>query len=109
MKRAYKNGIFFLFFLNVFGIQAQNSYNKLDEKGEKNGPWKGVYSDTKNLKYEGTFEHGKEVGVFTFYDNTKTKIVIATREFNSKDHSAYTIFYDQLKNKVSEGNVINKL
>jgi antitoxin component YwqK of YwqJK toxin-antitoxin module len=68
-----------------------------------------VYQDTKNPKYEGTFEHGKEVGVFTFFDNTKTKTVVATREFNPKDNSAYTIFYDPLKNKVSEGKVVNKL
>ncbi len=88
---------------------AQSDSNKLDSKGNKNGTWKGFYPDTKNPKYEGTFEHGKEVGVFTFYDNTKTKIVIATREFNPKDHSAYTIFYDPLKNKVSEGKVVDKL
>lgn len=93
---------------NIF-LFAQSEYNKLDEKGQKHGLWKGVYTDTKNPKYEGTFEHGKEVGTFTFYDNTKTKIVIATREFNSKDNSAYTIFYDPFKNKVSEGKVVNKL
>ena len=98
-----------LIFLNVFCIRAQNNFNKLDEKGKKNGPWKGIYEDTKNLKYEGTFEHGKEVGLFIFFDNTKTKKVIATREFNPKDNSAYTIFYDQNKNKVSEGKVVNKL
>ena len=98
-----------LIFLNVFCIRAQNNFNKLDEKGNKNGPWKGIYEDTKNLKYEGTFEHGKEVGLFIFFDNTKTKKVIATREFNPKDNSAYTIFYDQNKNKVSEGKVVNKL
>ena len=98
-----------LIFLNVFCIRAQNNFNKLDEKGNKHGLWKGVYEDTKNPKYEGTFEHGKEVGVFTFFDNTKTKKVIATREFNPKDNSAYTIFYDQNKNKVSEGKVVNKL
>ena len=88
---------------------AQGDYNKLDEKGNKNGLWKGIYEDTKNPKYEGTFDHGKEVGVFTFFDNAKTKKVIATREFNPKDNSAYTIMYDQKKNKVSEGKVINKL
>jgi len=88
---------------------SQGVYNKLDDKGNKNGPWKGFYSDTKNPKYEGTFDHGKEIGVFTFYDNTKTKVVIATREFNPKDNSAYTIFYDPFKNKVSEGKVVNKL
>jgi antitoxin component YwqK of YwqJK toxin-antitoxin module len=88
---------------------AQNDFNKLDEKGNKNGLWKGYYEDTKNPKYEGTFNHGKEVGTFTFFDNTKTKRVIATREFSPKDNSAYTIFYDQLKNIVSEGKVVNKL
>jgi len=88
---------------------SQGVYNKLDDKGNKNGPWKGFYADTKNPKYEGTFEHGQEIGLFTFYDNTKTKIIIATREFNPKDNSAYTIFYDPFKNKVSEGKVVNKL
>ncbi len=98
--------ILFLFSITMF---AQSSYNKLDEKGNKNGPWKGYYAETKNIKYEGTFEHGKEIGVFTFYDNTKSKSIVATREFNPKDNSAYTIFYDPLKNKVSEGKVVNKL
>lgn len=109
MKRFCKKGIFVLVFFNVFCIQAQNDYNKLDEKGKKHGLWKGIYEDTKNPKYEGTFEHGKEVGTFTFFDNTKTKIVVATREFNAKDNSAYTIFFDKNKNKVSEGKVVGKL
>lgn len=109
MGTFYKRGLFVLIFLNVFCIQAQNDINKLDDKGNKQGLWKGIYKDTKNPKYEGTFEHGKEVGTFTFFDNTHIKSVVATREFNPKDNSAYTIFYDQLKNKVSEGNVVNKL
>lgn len=109
MRAFYKKGIFVLFFLNVFCIQAQNNYNKFDEKGNKNGLWKGIFEDTKNPKYEGTFEHGKEVGVFTFFDNTKTKIVLATREFNPTDNSALTVFFDKNKNKVSEGKVLNKL
>ena len=98
----------FVFLVNMT-MFSQGVYNKLDDKGNKNGPWKGFYAETKNIKYEGTFEHGKEIGVFTFYDNTKSKRVVATREFNSKDNSAYTIFYDQFKNKVSEGKVVNKL
>lgn len=109
MRVFYKKRIFVLIFLNVFCIQAQNNYNKLDANGNKHGLWKGIYEETKNPKYEGTFNHGKEVGVFTFFDNTRIKNVIATREFSPKDNSAYTIFYDQSKNKVSEGKVVNKL
>ncbi len=106
MSNKLFSTILFLFSIALF---PQSSYNKLDDKGNKNGFWKGYYYDTKNIKYEGAFEHGKEIGVFTFYDNTKSKSIVATREFNPKDNSAYTIFYDPLKNKVSEGKVVNKL
>lgn len=100
----------FLFFI-LIGIStfAQNDVNKLDEKGNKHGLWKGVYEASKRPRYEGTFEHGKEVGVFTYYDDTVLKSVIATREFNKNDASAYTTFFDQKKNIVSEGKVVNKL
>ncbi len=109
MRIGFKRALLVLLLVNVCCVQAQDVFNKLDDKGNKNGIWKGNYEDTKNPKYEGTFDHGKEVGTFSFFDNTKTKIVIATREFNAKDNSAYTIFYDQNKNKVSEGKVVNKL
>lgn len=82
--------------------------NKLDENGKKNGLWKGFYEGSKRPRYEGAFEHGKEIGTFKFYDDTKAGTVIATREFNAKDNSCYTIFYNQNKNKVSEGKVVNK-
>lgn len=82
--------------------------NKLDENGKKHGLWKGIYEESKRPRYEGTFEHGKEVGMFKFFDDTKAGTVIATREFNPNDNSCYTIFYNQNKHKVSEGKVVNK-
>jgi antitoxin component YwqK of YwqJK toxin-antitoxin module len=88
---------------------AQTDFNKLDSNGKKHGLWKGLYTESKRPKYEGTFEHGKETGLFNFFDDTKAKTIIATREFNSKDNSAYTIFYDQKSNIVSEGKLLNKL
>lgn len=94
-----------LFFQTLF---AQEN-NKLDEKGLKHGVWKGIYEESKRPRYEGTFDHGKEIGIFKFFDDTKVGTVIATREFNSKDNSCYTIFYNQKKNKVSEGKLVNKL
>lgn len=87
---------------------AQSDFNKLDENGKKHGLWKGFYEDSKRPRYEGTFEHGKEIGVFNFFDDTKAKSVIAKREFNIKDNSAYTTFFDQKKNKVSEGKEVDR-
>lgn len=83
--------------------------NKLDENGKKNGLWKGVYEESKRPRYVGTFNHGKETGIFKFFDDTAVGTVIATREFDDKDNSCYTIFYNQKKNKVSEGKLINKI
>ena len=97
-----------MFFISQ-SVLAQTDFNKLDEKGKKHGVWKGYYPESKRLRYEGTFNHGKETGVFKFYDDIKTQPIIATREFNTKDNSVYTIFYNQSKNKVSEGKQVNKL
>lgn len=101
--------IVFLVSLLFSVLHAQTEFNKLDAKGLKHGLWKGVYEESKRPRYQGIFEHGKEVGVFQFFDDTQKGDVIATREFNPKDNSAYTVFYDQNKNKVSEGRVVNKL
>ncbi len=109
MRTLYKNIFLIVLLFNFLNLHSQNEFNKLDDKGKKQGLWKGVYEDTKNPKYEGSFEHGKEVGLFVFYDNTKVKKVIATREFKPQTNEAYTIFYDQNKNIVSEGRVVNKL
>lgn len=84
-------------------------FNKLDKDGKKHGLWKGIYEESKRPRYEGTFDHGKEIGIFKFFDDTKVGTVIATREFNPNDDSCYTIFYNQKSNKVSEGKVVNKL
>ena len=98
-----------VFFLCCQVVFSQTDNNPVDDKGKKHGVWKGFYEESGRPRYEGTFEHGKEIGVFNFFDDTKAKSIIATREFNSKDNSAYTIFYDQNNNKVSEGKVVNKL
>ena len=83
--------------------------NLFDEKGQRHGLWKGTYEESKRPRYEGTFDHGKETGTFKFFDDTKELKVIATRDFSAKDGSAYTIFFDQKGNKVSEGKEVNKL
>jgi len=93
--------------LNVLFLSAQTEFNKLDANGKKDGIWKGTY-ESKRPRYEGTFSHGKETGIFNFFDDTQKGDVIATRDFTANNGSSYTIFYDQKKNKVSEGKEIGK-
>ena len=103
--------LIYIVFILFFGTasQAQSDFNKIDEKGNKHGLWKGFYDESKRTRYEGNFNHGKEIGVFTYFDDTKAQSVIATRAFSKIDNSAYTIFYDQKKNIVTEGKVIGKI
>jgi antitoxin component YwqK of YwqJK toxin-antitoxin module len=109
MKAFFSFNCITLFLLfGLFGY-AQTVTNVLDSNGKKDGLWKGVYAESKRPKYEGTFSHGKEVGLFKFFDDTKAGSLIATREFNANDLTAYTTFYDQKNNKVSEGKVVNRL
>ena len=103
----YKKIIVGLLFLNAVLVSAQD-FNKTDANGKKDGVWKGTYEVSKRPRYEGTFDHGKETGVFKFFDDTKKGDVVATRDFTANDGSSYTIFYDQNKNKVSEGKEIGK-
>lgn len=105
----FKKVVVALLFSSGFLAKAQTTINTLDANGKKDGLWKGIYQESKRPKYEGTFVHGKESGLFKFFDDTKSGSVIATRTFNSQDNSAYTIFYDQANNKVSEGKIVNKL
>lgn len=105
----FKIVILLLFSLSKTVVFSQTEENKLDNNGLKHGVWKGLYSESKRPRFEGTFVHGKETGNFKFFDDTKANTIIATREFNSNSNSAYTIFYDQNKSKVSEGKVVNRL
>lgn len=93
--------------LITFGLSAQET-NQLDANGQRHGLWKGYHKESKRLRYEGTFNHGKETGIFKYYDDTKEVVVIATRDFSAGDGSCYTTFYDQKKFKVSEGDLVNK-
>lgn len=83
------------------------SQNKLDNQGKKHGKWIGYYENSKNIRYEGTFEHGIEKDTFKFYDNTKTKTINAIRIFSEDGQKAYTKFYNG-KFLVSEGAEINR-
>lgn len=104
-----KNIISGVLFLITLISNAQAESNKLDTAGKKDGLWKGTYAESKRPRYEGTFDHGKETGVFKFFDDTKKGDVIATRDFSANDGSSYTIFFDQNKNKVSEGKEVGKV
>jgi len=107
-----KQTIMFMIFLTfaASNVLAQGLYNKFDSNGLRHGKWKKNFEDTKELRYEGQFEHGKEIGLFKFYKLVKKKgILTATKVFNEKDQIAQVTFLASNGKTISKGNMNGKL
>ena len=106
-----KQNIITLLILTFFltNVTAQ-SINQLDAKGERHGLWKKNFEKTNEPKYEGTFEHGKEVGTFKFYKLVDGKAKLsATREFLPDSDNINVKFFTSKGKVVSEGMMKDKL
>lgn len=107
-----KQNLFFLLFLTLFltDAVAQDTKNQVDKDGERHGFWSVNFDKTDQPRYEGTFEHGKEVGTFKFYKLDRNKSVLsATREFVPNSNDILVKFYSSKGKLISEGQMINKL
>lgn len=96
-----------LLFLTAFSYAQE--INQFDADGKRHGVWKKNFEGTKQLRYEGTFDHGKEVGEFKFYKLIKRKSVLtATKLFNANDASAEVKFFASTGKVISEGKMMGK-
>jgi len=94
--------------LTVFSF-AQD-INQFDEEGKRHGIWKKNFDETKQIRYQGTFNHGKEVGEFKFYKLVKKKSVLtATKVFNTNDNTAEVKFFASNGKVISEGKMDGRL
>jgi len=91
-------------------ILAAQEINQLDVNGNRHGVWKKNFEGTDQLRYQGRFEHGKEVGEFKFYKYIKKKSVLtATKLFNATDNTALVRFLSSRGKLISEGEMRGKL
>nr|WP_321233499.1 toxin-antitoxin system YwqK family antitoxin [uncultured Psychroserpens sp.] len=103
---------FFIFILTVVSLTsyAQNTVNQFDANGKRHGVWRKHFDKTKQLRYEGQFNHGKEVGTFKFYTLSKGKSVLsATKEFNDLNSKAIVTFLSSKGKLISKGQMDGKL
>ena len=85
------------------GLLSAQQFNEYDVEGKRHGKWKKNFEGTNVIRYEGEFNHGKEIGQFKFYKNINGKPVLtATRDFQ-KDGTAEVIFYASSGKIVSKG------
>jgi len=93
-------------FFKVNILLAQK-INQLDVNKKRHGIWKKTHSNGR-IRYIGTFNHGKEVGTFKFYDITTSKFPISIKKFDNQTDTVQVFFYT-LKNKLrSKGKMIGK-
>ncbi|MDC7993988.1 toxin-antitoxin system YwqK family antitoxin [Altibacter sp. HG106] len=102
----------FILILVVLGMvpgHAQEDINQVDDQGRRHGVWKKYFDNSKQLRYEGTFEHGSEVGTFKFYCETCKEQPMVVKEFTGKDNLAKVTYFTENGKKVSEGTMSGKL
>lgn len=76
---------------------SQSEYNQNDNRGRHHGPWKQYYPNSKQLRYEGNFHHGKETGTFKFYCNECGDKPNAIKHFDLESDLADVSFYEKGK------------
>ncbi|NNC50061.1 MAG: toxin-antitoxin system YwqK family antitoxin [Flaviramulus sp.] len=98
--------LFFLISVTILGAQ---NINQFDANGNRHGIWKKNFEDSKVIRYEGEFYHGKEIGLFKFYKNIKSKpILSATKEFNETNNISEVKFLASNGKVISEGQMDGK-
>ena len=100
-----KNILFSILFLSATTIIAQN--NQFDSNGKRHGLWKKSFKNGR-IRYQGKFNHGKEVGTFKFYSAKSSDHPIIIRTFNTNDNTAVTKFYTTDGKLESEGTMQGK-
>lgn len=107
---ALKYVSFFLFgiFFGSVSLIAQNDINQMDANGKRQGVWQKKFPGTNQLRYEGQFKHGKEVGVFKFYCEDCKSQPMVVKTFNDNDNIALVQYYTKKGKLVSEGKMDGK-
>lgn len=86
---------------------SQMQLNQTDTQGKPHGLWKKYYDNSKQLRYEGRFEDGKEVGEFKFYCEDCKENPVAIKIFNENNDIAEVKYFTKGK-IVSEGKMDGK-
>ena len=101
--------IHFIIITFITTLVSAQDINQFDANGKRHGIWKKHFDNTQILRYEGEFNHGKEIGLFKFYKNIKKKAVLtATKQFNETDNKAYVKFFTSRGKVISEGEMNGK-
>lgn len=97
--------VFFILALLFFPLSSfsQESINQVDAQGERHGVWQKKYEGSEQVRYRGTFEHGKEVGTFNFYCQDCEQQPVLIKEFEADSDRSKLTYFSKKGIKTSTG------
>lgn len=99
-----------LLIMCIVSTAIAQGINQLDANGKRDGVWRKNFENTKIIRYEGQFSHGKEIGTFKFYKKTgKTSALSAIKKFNPNNDIAKVEFLTSTQKVISKGEMNGKL
>lgn len=102
MKKQF---LIVLLLINISFSFAQT--NQFDAYGKRHGVWKKYFRNG-NIRYQGTFKHGKEIGIFKYYSLASKTNPIAIKTFNENNNIATVKFFTPTGKILSEGKMDKK-
>lgn len=106
MSFEMKTRLFLVFLGIIFSSTSgfsQDEINQMDANGKRHGRWLKHFPDSEQIRYEGTFQHGKEVGEFKFYCEDCKSQPNAVLTYNENDNIAQVQYFDKKGKLLSEG------
>jgi len=100
--------LLFSLIISVSSVVSQNDYNQFDEQGKRHGAWKKTFKGSSQVRYEGAFNHGKEIGVFKYYCSDCKDEPMIVKTYNDTDNTALVKYYTKNGKLVSEGKMLGK-
>ena len=95
--------LFFSLIIYTSSVVSQNEINQFDSQEKRHGVWKKTFEGSTQLRYEGAFIHGKEIGVFYYYCSDCKDNPIIIKTFNENDNTAQVVYKTKKGKLVSEG------
>ena len=103
-----KNTLTILALLFITMLSAQE-FNQLDADDKRHGKWQKKYEGSDQMRYQGQFNHGKEVGTFKFYHKQpKGKHPSCIKEFTLDSNVSIVKYYTTHGLLLEEGKMKGK-
>jgi antitoxin component YwqK of YwqJK toxin-antitoxin module len=106
MLLTMKKAVFIILFLWSFSITFSQN-NQFDANGKRHGVWLKRFKNG-NIRYQGKFNHGKEVGTFKYFSLESKVNPIIIKKFNPNDDIASVRFFTPTGKLLSRGKMQGK-